>query len=253
MGEFHKKSGFPACKRTIERAGLIIVFLIKGTPCFNQEEDFSVQQSPPLNYHKVFFLHEYLLSLIFFFIFFGAAPFQDAIAEVIPEDSLCCNCHKIICEDNLIKDKVHRPFLERNCSLCHVYDDTVSDGKEPELIIVNVPDHLPMRSKIDISISVCTNCHAGFAHSGNHSVKVRPSENVIIPEDFSLGPDGSITCITCHTSHSSEYEYRMRFCYIVGNMQAGRYPDIDAARAQGGCLICHAEKGVLPKNRNKNW
>lgn len=194
-------------------------------------------------------LQNYFVFLLFLqiFLYFGL-PLQEALAVETVADTQCCDCHNNICVDGLNRKNVHLPFLQLQCSLCHVYTDTATD-EEFSASVVYIPDHLPMRSEKAISISVCTKCHAGFTHAGNHPVNIRPPEQVTIPDAFSIGPDGSITCVTCHATHASDYDYRMRFCYIGGNMKAGYYPDVKAARAMGGCFICHADKGVLPKKR----
>ena len=119
----------------------------------------------------------------------------------------------------------------------------------PEAAIVNSPDHLPMRSRDEISISVCTKCHAGFTHTGNHPVNVHPPEKAIIPAEYSIRSDGHISCVTCHASHASNYDCRLRFRHKGGNMKAGSYDTVETAWAMGGCLICHSSKGVLPENR----
>ena len=123
------------------------------------------------------------------------------------------------------------------------------DKKLSETMIVNVQDHLPMRSGNDLLISVCTGCHTGFADTGNHPVNVYPNSQMSDQEDFATSPDGCVTCVTCHFEHASEYDYRLRFCYRNGVMKAGSFPDIMTAQAAGGCLACHASKGVLPQNR----
>ncbi|MFC1844835.1 hypothetical protein ACFLZ5_08610 [Thermodesulfobacteriota bacterium] len=179
---------------------------------------------------------------------FSISP-NNSLAEENYDDTLCCQCHKEIVEDSMDKIDVHLPFIDHRCSYCHVYSGTDEDEEFPELIVLNVPDHLPMRTKKEISITICLKCHKDFAHPGNHPVNIRPPENATLPDDFSIGPDGRITCVTCHASHASDYEYRTRFCYRASNMKAGHYADIDEARAMGGCFVCHVEKGVLPKNR----
>ena len=123
------------------------------------------------------------------------------------------------------------------------------EEKLSENMIVNVPDHLPMRSGNELLISVCTGCHAGFADTGNHPVNVYPNGQMPNPVSNTTSPDGCVTCVTCHFAHASEYAYMLRFCYRNGVMKAGSFPDIISAQAAGGCLACHASKGVSPQNR----
>lgn len=203
-------------------------------------------------YYNVYILINFLFALFVLpnLLCLWTAP-TDSFAETPPNDELCCQCHRDIVETAMEKIDVHLPFVDHKCSYCHVYNGTVEVG-EPDLIDINLPDHLPMRSKKVISISICLGCHKSFANSGNHPINIRPPKNVTIPEnsdEISIAPDGCITCVTCHASHASDYEHRMRFCFKGGDMKAGYYPDIATAQIKGGCLICHAEKGVLPKNR----
>ena len=119
-----------------------------------------------------------------------------------------------------------------------------------EAAIVNIPDHLPMRGRDEISLSVCTKkCHADSRHTRGHPVDVSPPENAIIPADYLLRSDGHITCVTCHASHGSNNYRRLRFRYRGGGIKAGKYNDVQTARSMGGCLLCHTDKGILPKKR----
>jgi hypothetical protein len=199
--------------------------------------------------HRVFVLLDWFL-----FPFILLCPFLSwfspdyTSAEETYDDTLCCQCHNDIVEDSVAKIDVHLPFLNHRCSYCHLHTST--DVEEPsELIEINIPNHPPMRSRKIISILVCLNCHKDFTHPGNHPVNIHLPEGVAIPDEISINPDGSISCVTCHASHASDYEYRMRFCYKRGNMKAGYFADITTAQSMGGCLICHPAKGVLPENR----
>jgi len=114
-----------------------------------------------------------------------------------------------------------------------------------ETVKGNIPNHLPMRSLDEISVSVCLTCHAGFTTVGNHKVNVHPPAAGIVPAGYLLSSEGNVTCVTCHANHSSDNECRLRFRYINGYMKAGKYSDVETARAKGGCFICHPSKGVI--------
>ena len=49
---------------------------------------------------------------------------QNALAEETSEDAICCQCHNYICQDAMGKNNAHRPFIQQQCSFCHVCDDT---------------------------------------------------------------------------------------------------------------------------------
>jgi predicted CXXCH cytochrome family protein len=53
---------------------------------------------------------------------------------------------------------------------------------------------------------VCRNCHQ--SQSGTtHPVNVLPPPGMIIPPEYPTLADGRITCASCHSTHSSDYEY----------------------------------------------
>ena len=80
-----------------------------------------------LKLHDVFILHEFLLAVfvILFSIVFEAFS-QNIHAEELPDSSNCCQCHNDIFEANLTKTNVHPPFLQQQCSICHI-DDGAKD------------------------------------------------------------------------------------------------------------------------------
>ncbi|KPK26165.1 MAG: hypothetical protein AMJ61_09805 [Desulfobacterales bacterium SG8_35_2] len=125
----------------------------------------------------------------------------------------------------------------------------VEEIKVAEAAVVNIPGHLPLKSRDELQVSMCTKCHNGFNHKGNHPLNVLPSLNVTIPTDYLTSSDGYMTCVTCHASHASDYENILRFQYKGDNMIAGGFDNIYAAQSMEGCFVCHSDKGVLPQNR----
>jgi predicted CXXCH cytochrome family protein len=104
----------------------------------------------------------------------------------------------------LVKFTANQPVI------LSVGSERVTDDEEiiPAAVIADNPDHLPMRSREELSISVCNRCHAGIKDTGSHPVNVGAGLEVTIPADYSTGPDGRITCMTCHTSHASRFQFR---------------------------------------------
>lgn len=64
----------------------------------------------------------------------------------------------------------------------------------------------------------------------NHPVNIVPSSNITVPDDWPLGDDGSITCLTCHEPRPSYRDFpSVRL----------RKPSGDAAHSSGFCGTCH--------------
>ncbi len=164
------------------------------------------------------------------------------------------------------------------CDTCHI------EGDGP-----GVSSFLAVNSSLKVpnnSISgLCTTCHGKF-HSGgtggdyeNNGVSgafLRHPTDYLIPNrgeyaaytvydltapvarpTLYTSPSNVVTpgvdlvmCLSCHKSHASEYDFKLRFDYReMTEMIAGGYPDIATAQSKGGCLACHTTKGVLPENR----
>jgi predicted CXXCH cytochrome family protein len=78
--------------------------------------------------HSVFILLEYFLGvfvILLSILFEGIS--QNLQGEELPDSSGCCECHNDIFEADLTKSNVHPPFLQRQCSVCHI-----DDGIAPE-------------------------------------------------------------------------------------------------------------------------
>ena len=158
--------------------------------------------------HHVVILKGYPLPLLFILnLILGGMTSLDVCAAQSSVDLSCCECHNETCVVGLGKDYVHQPFREQKCPVCHVYDDAEKQ-EVTDVIIVNVPNHLPMRRNDELFIAVCTKCHAGFTADGNHPVRAHPSIKVTIPADLLTAADGGIVCVTCHANHASDFEFR---------------------------------------------
>jgi predicted CXXCH cytochrome family protein len=85
---------------------------------------------------------------------------------------------------------------------------TAKDEKVFAAVIADNPDHLPMRSRNELFISVCKNCHANIFNVVSHPINVSPSPEMTFPDNYKTNSAGNITCITCHASHASNFRYR---------------------------------------------
>ncbi|SDC12454.1 MULTISPECIES: cytochrome c3 family protein [unclassified Candidatus Frackibacter] len=119
------------------------------------------------------------------------------------------------------------------CSSCHVPHGAGGDRLWP------FAPELQTQKGTELSsiTALCYSCHDGtitnkgkhfFEKDGStHPIGIKPSENVTIPEGFSLGADGKVTCATCHNPHSSSTESYLRVSNKNGKL----------------CLSCHQNKG----------
>ncbi len=69
--------------------------------------------------------------------------------------------------------------------------------------------HPLLKSQLDTNNRVCYKCHSSFQGGYSHPVNVFPKAGMIIPDDYPLLPDGRISCMSCHSAHSSDLEYRL--------------------------------------------
>ena len=144
----------------------------------------------------------------------------------------------------LTKPNVVNPHgAEDNCSSCHVSETAPSNT--------------------DLIKDMCTQCHAASAIDALiHPLKnVNPgSERIRIPEDFTLGTDGELACLTCHkVDHKlnrsnrtflrgGPYRKELDFCYNCHNMknyskmnphqQVNDQGEVDNST----CLQCHVKQ-----------
>lgn len=71
-------------------------------------------------------------------------------------------------------------------------------------------DHAPLKGSFETNISMCYTCHPAVKEALSHPVNVYPKQGMVIPPDYVVLPDGRITCTSCHSSHSSNIEFRLR-------------------------------------------
>lgn len=69
--------------------------------------------------------------------------------------------------------------------------------------------HPVLKSELDTSLHACDSCHAYLKQGYSHPVNVFPKSGMVVPKEYSLLPDGRISCMTCHVAHGGDYEYRL--------------------------------------------
>jgi predicted CXXCH cytochrome family protein len=69
--------------------------------------------------------------------------------------------------------------------------------------------HPVLKSELDTNIHACDSCHAYLKQGYSHPVNVFPKPGMVIPKEYSLLPDGRISCMTCHVPHGGDFEYRL--------------------------------------------
>jgi len=159
------------------------------------------------------------------------------------------------------------------CGACHVQDTAQSNtraGFASGIVSVN-----------NSMSGFCSSCHGYFHSSGGGDYTdngvsgafLRHPSDYVIPTGGDYGHytsydptapvardtvvatatgtvtpgDDMVMCLSCHVAHGSANDYLLRFDYA--QMTAGNYSDEPTAQLEGGCLACHASKGVLPQNR----
>lgn len=93
-------------------------------------------------------------------------------------------------------------------------------GKKP------VPCRHQLKGALETTINICLPCHEAYIKGGTrHPLLVKPKAGMKIPPEYFLLADGRISCMTCHSAHSSTYRYRL--------VKSGK---------EELCRSCHADK-----------
>lgn len=69
--------------------------------------------------------------------------------------------------------------------------------------------HPILKSSLDTNVSICRDCHQSFREEYSHPIKVRAPKGMTIPPEYPLLPDGTMSCMTCHDSHTSNNPKRI--------------------------------------------
>ncbi len=148
----------------------------------------------------------------------------------------CDNCHNGFTAVNATMN-VPNNSVSGFCSTCHgnfhssgAANDVVDNGfsgaflRHPSDYIIPNQREYAAYTAYDVSAPV-----ARPALATATSALVTPGTDMVM-------------CLSCHQAHGTANDYILRFDYAT--MTAGGYPTISAARAAGGCLACHTEKGA---------
>jgi len=70
-------------------------------------------------------------------------------------------------------------------------------------------EHEKLLTPRAINLNICYGCHQNMLGWTSHPVDVVAPAGMIIPAEYPLLPDGRLSCMTCHSVHSSNKEYRL--------------------------------------------
>ncbi len=70
-------------------------------------------------------------------------------------------------------------------------------------------EHPPLSDKKQVNTTICFQCHKETVEVASHPINVTAPPGMIIPPEYPLLSDGRITCMTCHSPHSSDNEARL--------------------------------------------
>lgn len=70
--------------------------------------------------------------------------------------------------------------------------------------------HMAMKNAIATNITACLTCHTDYQSDSSHPINVGPKKGMIFPEDYPVFANGKMHCMTCHDSHASNNEARIR-------------------------------------------
>jgi predicted CXXCH cytochrome family protein len=67
-----------------------------------------------------------------------------------------------------------------------------------------------MKSALETTITICQPCHEAYFKGGKrHPLQVRPKAGMLFPPELFVLSNGGISCMTCHSAHSSNYPNRL--------------------------------------------
>ncbi|MEA2083284.1 MAG: cytochrome c3 family protein [Thermodesulfobacteriota bacterium] len=70
-------------------------------------------------------------------------------------------------------------------------------------------DHYWLKSELDLHIINCYTCHPEVKGGRSHPVNVYPKPGMTIPPEYTTLSDGRITCMSCHGTHASNYDFML--------------------------------------------
>ena len=150
----------------------------------------------------------------------------------------CSRCH-VGGEINSTSSRLTTPGQSMSgfCLTCHgsFHSSGVTNGasgaflRHPSDYVIPDRDEYSAYRTFDVTAPVARP-HSVFVNGMSSSPDVTPGTDLVM-------------CLSCHVAHASEHDGMLRFDY--GAMVAGGYADVGTATAEGGCLACHTNKGVL--------
>jgi len=84
--------------------------------------------------------------------------------------------------------------------------------KKPPASTVTLPEiskHPPLAEEKQTNTTICFQCHKETVEVASHPINVLAPPGMVIPPEYPLLSDGRMTCMTCHTRHSSNNEARL--------------------------------------------
>ncbi|MCK5231990.1 MAG: hypothetical protein KAR13_17085, partial [Desulfobulbaceae bacterium] len=70
-------------------------------------------------------------------------------------------------------------------------------------------NHYWLKSELDLLIINCYTCHPEVKEGRSHPVNVYPKSDMTIPPEYATLSDGRITCMSCHGTHASNYDFML--------------------------------------------
>ena len=70
-------------------------------------------------------------------------------------------------------------------------------------------NHYWLKSELDLLIINCYTCHPEVKEGRSHPVNVYPKPDMTIPPEYATLSDGRITCMSCHGTHASNYDFML--------------------------------------------
>ncbi|HWR97082.1 MAG TPA: cytochrome c3 family protein [Candidatus Methanoperedens sp.] len=129
-----------------------------------------------------------------------------------------------------LKSRRVRPhFLKAFCEACHTVKPTVAKGQPGAQKL----SEIPLRDT-DMN-ALCNRCHeSGLSKANAHPLrKITGDYLARMPKEWPLGPDGGLTCLTCHTAGDSPVMDPDNVSFLRGAPYESR---------NGMCWKCHTRE-----------
>lgn len=91
----------------------------------------------------------------------------------------------------------------------------IEQNKEPLVTVSQEPmpqedsEHSPLANKEQLNTTICFKCHRSTVEVSSHPINVSAPPGMIIPPEYPLLDNGELTCMTCHSRHSSNNPARL--------------------------------------------